>query len=122
MTPLRHLVRRNDLVAIGWIVLQNSLSGVRANFSRGAGAFARKPWRGSLKQSDFPPASFVSSLQGIVLPKIHFDGKIAKFSRTFIFEFCNTIPLITDAKAGDWRGGSGQKRTPALQHSSGEGT
>jgi hypothetical protein len=30
-------------------------------------------------------------LQGIVLPKIHFDGKIAKFSRTLIFEFCNTI-------------------------------
>ena len=72
-------------------------SGMCANFSRGAGAFAREPSRGSLKQSDFPPASFVSSLQGNVLPKIHFDGKIAKSSRTLIFEFCNTI---------------GQKQTP----------
>ena len=27
MTPLRHLVRRNDLVAIGWIVSQNSFLG-----------------------------------------------------------------------------------------------
>ena len=25
------------------------------------------------------------------MPKIHFDGKIAKFFRTLIFEFCNTI-------------------------------
>src|SRR5580658_8402102 len=66
-------------------------SGMCADFSRGAGAFAREPSRGSLKQSDFQPASFVSSLQGIVLPKIHCDGKIAKFSRTLIFEFCNTI-------------------------------
>jgi hypothetical protein len=72
-------------------------SGVCANFSKGAGAFAGKPCRESLKQSDFQPASFVSSLQGNVLPKIHFDGKIAKSSRTLIFEFCNTI---------------GQKQTP----------
>jgi len=41
---------------------------------------------------------------------------------TLIFEFCNAIPVITDAKADDWRGGSGRKRTPALQHSCGEGT
>jgi hypothetical protein len=49
--------------------------GVRANFSRGAGAFARKLCRGSHNQSDFQPAAFVSSLHGIVSPKIHFDGQ-----------------------------------------------
>jgi hypothetical protein len=65
--------------------------GVRANFSRGAGAFARKLRRGSHEQSDFQPGAFVGSLQGIVLPKIHFDGKIAEFSHPLIFEFCNTI-------------------------------
>ena len=26
---------------------------------------------------------------------------------TLIFEFCNAIPVITDAKADDWRGGPG---------------
>lgn len=30
---------------------------------------------------------------------------------TLIFEFCNAIPVITDAKADDWRGGSGPKAT-----------
>jgi hypothetical protein len=65
--------------------------GVCAIFSRGAGAFARKICGGSHEQSDFQPAAFVSSLQGIVSPKIHFDGQIAKFSRTLIFEFCNKI-------------------------------
>ena len=34
-------------------------------------------------------AAFVRSLQRIVSPKIHFDGQIAKFYRTPIFEFCN---------------------------------
>src|SRR5271169_3926196 len=65
--------------------------GVCANFSRGAGAFARKLCRGSHKQSDFRPAAFVSSLLGIVSPKILLDGQIAKFFRTLIFQFCNTI-------------------------------
>ena len=35
------------------------------------------------------PAAFVSSLQGIVLPKIYFDGQITEFWRPLIFEFCN---------------------------------
>ena len=80
-------------------MLQNSLSGVCANFSRGAGAFTRKSFGVSHKQSDFQPASLVSALQGIVSPKIHFDGQIAKFFRTLIFEFCNTIPPISAAGA-----------------------
>src|SRR5271169_3861604 len=65
--------------------------GVRANFCNGAGAFARKLCRGSHEQSDFQPAAFVSSSQGIVSPKILLDGQIAKFFRTLIFQFCNTI-------------------------------
>jgi hypothetical protein len=59
--------------------------GVGANFSRGADALARKLCRGSHEQSDFQPTAFVSSLQGIVSPKIHFEGQIAKFSRPLIF-------------------------------------
>jgi hypothetical protein len=39
-------------------------------------------------------SAFVGSLQGIVLPKIHFDGKIAEFSNPLIFEFCNTIKVL----------------------------
>jgi hypothetical protein len=65
--------------------------GVGTKFSRGAGALISKSCGGSHDQSDFQPAAFVSSLQGIGLPKTHFDGRAAKFCRHLIFEFCNTI-------------------------------
>jgi hypothetical protein len=59
--------------------------GVRANFSRGAGAFAPKLCRGAHEQRDFRRVAFVSSSQGIVSPKTHFDGQIAKFpARSFL--------------------------------------
>jgi hypothetical protein len=78
-------------VVYGSIVLQNSFWGCVQIFP---GALVRSLENyvgGSHEQSDFRPAAFVSSLQGIVSPKIHFDGQIAKFFRTLIFEFCNTI-------------------------------
>jgi hypothetical protein len=83
---------------------------VCANFSRGAGAFARKLCRGSHERSDFQPAAFVSSLLGIVSPKIHFDGQIAKFPRALIFEFCNTIPHKAAAATVRHRGSYGPGR------------
>ena len=72
-------------------MLQNSFLGCVQIFPGALVRSLENHVGGHLKQSDFQPASFVSSLQGIVLPKIHFDGKIAKFFRTLIFEFCNTI-------------------------------
>jgi hypothetical protein len=81
--------------------------GARANFSRGAGAFVRKLCSGSREQSDFQPAAFVSSSQGIVSPKIHFDGQISKFSRPLIFEFCNRIPPKAAAAGVRHRGSLG---------------
>jgi hypothetical protein len=68
--------------------------GVRTKFSRGAGALILKSCRGSYDQSDFQPAAFVSSLQGITSQKTRFDGHAAKFCRHLIFEFCNTIGVI----------------------------
>ena len=68
--------------------------GVRTKFSRGAGALIFKSCGGSHDQSDFQPAAFVSSLQGIGSRKPRFDGHAAKFCRHLIFEFCNTIGLI----------------------------
>jgi hypothetical protein len=65
--------------------------GVRADFSRGTGALARKLCRGSHEESDFQLAAFVSSIRGIVSPRTRFDGRATKFCWTLIFEFCNTI-------------------------------
>jgi hypothetical protein len=70
--------------------------GVRINFFRGAGALILKSRGGSHDQSDFQPATFVSSLQGIGLPKTRFDGHAANSCRHLIFEFCNTIGLSAD--------------------------
>ena len=55
-------------------------------------------------QSGFQPAAFVSSLQGIGLPKTRFDGRAAKFCRDIIFEFCNTIHPIPAAPSRALRG------------------
>jgi hypothetical protein len=64
--------------------------GARTKFSRGAGALILNPCGGgSHDQSDFHPAAFVSSLQGIGSPKTRFDGHLSKFCRHLIFEFCN---------------------------------
>ena len=46
---------------------------------------------GSHHQLDFQPAAFVSSLQGVGLPNIGFDGRTAKFCRPPGFEFFNSI-------------------------------
>jgi hypothetical protein len=77
------------------IVLQNSFLGCVQIFP-GALVRSLENYVGGVshEQSDFRPAAFVSSLQGIVSPETHFDGRIAKFSRPLIFEFCNTIPPI----------------------------
>jgi hypothetical protein len=65
--------------------------GVRTKFSRTAGAPFRKLCGGSHDQSDFQPAAFVRSLQGIGLSNTGFAGRDANFGSQLIFEFCNTI-------------------------------
>jgi hypothetical protein len=60
------------------IVLQNSFLGCVQIFPE-ALVRSLENYVGGQEQSDFQPAAFVSSLQGIVSPKIHFDGKLRIF-------------------------------------------
>ena len=92
--------------------------GVCAKFSRGAGALILKSCGGSHDQSDFQPAAFVSSLQGIGSRKTRFDGRDAKFCRHLIFEFCNTIPRQRPHHCIALSGATGQFETHALQQMS----
>ena len=79
-------------------MLQNSFLGCVQIFPGALVRSLKDYVGGSHEQSDFQPASLVSSLQGIVSPKIHLDGQIAKFFRPLIFEFCNTIPPEADTR------------------------
>jgi hypothetical protein len=78
------VTRRADCVA-------KLFFGMRTKFSRTAGAPFRKLCGGSHDQSDFQPAAFVRSLQGIGLSNTGFAGRDANFGSQLIFEFCNTI-------------------------------
>jgi len=66
------------------LILPHRANRADGDFS-GTTTLIRKLCGGPHDQSDFQPAAFASSLQGIRLPNTGFDGRAAKFFRQLIF-------------------------------------
>jgi hypothetical protein len=102
MTRRTAPLRCSRLVAFGGDCVAKLIFGFRANFSKGAGAFARKLCRGSHEQSNFQPAAFVSSYKSSCRRKSILTGKLQNFSAPSFLSFAT--------QSG---GGSGHRTTIA---------